>query len=116
VALTRNENLTYWLSRNLCQHVVAIFSRISHVLTLLQTIAVNNILHNVFMVIATNNNYNSIYTQFQTTAEYLAFAAISKLIAAAATYPYQVIRTRLQDQNHTYKGTWVSNDESAFEE
>lgn len=41
-----------------------------------------------------------------TTAEYLSFAAISKLIAAAATYPYQVIRTRLQDQNHNYKGTW----------
>lgn len=41
-----------------------------------------------------------------TTAEYLTFAAISKLIAAAATYPYQVIRTRLQDQNHSYKGTW----------
>lgn len=41
-----------------------------------------------------------------TTLEYLTFAAISKLIAAAATYPYQVVRTRLQDQNHTYKGTW----------
>ncbi|CAO1315416.1 unnamed protein product [Diamesa hyperborea] len=40
------------------------------------------------------------------TTEYLSFAAISKLIAAAATYPYQVIRTRLQDQNNTYKGTW----------
>lgn len=41
-----------------------------------------------------------------TTPEYLTFAAVSKLIAAAATYPYQVIRTRLQDQNHKYKGTW----------
>ncbi|KAL5287616.1 SLC25A32 family protein [Megaselia abdita] len=40
------------------------------------------------------------------TSEYLAFAAVSKLIAAAATYPYQVIRARLQDQNHSYKGTW----------
>ncbi|XP_019869473.1 mitochondrial folate transporter/carrier isoform X1 [Aethina tumida] len=41
-----------------------------------------------------------------TTGEYLSFAAISKLIAAAATYPYQVLRTRLQDQHHDYKGTW----------
>jgi solute carrier family 25 folate transporter 32 len=41
-----------------------------------------------------------------TAGEYLTFAAISKLIAAAATYPYQVIRARLQDQHHTYDGTW----------
>ncbi|XP_052899080.1 mitochondrial folate transporter/carrier isoform X2 [Anopheles moucheti] len=41
-----------------------------------------------------------------TTSEYLTFAAVSKLIAAAGTYPYQVIRARLQDQNHSYKGTW----------
>ncbi|KAL1400703.1 hypothetical protein pipiens_007219 [Culex pipiens pipiens] len=41
-----------------------------------------------------------------TTVEYLTFAAVSKLIAAAATYPYQVIRARLQDHNHRYKGTW----------
>lgn len=43
---------------------------------------------------------------FQTTVEYLTFAAVSKLIAAATTYPYQVIRARLQDHNHSYKGTW----------
>lgn len=42
----------------------------------------------------------------QATSEYLVFAAVSKLIAAAATYPYQVIRARLQDHNHSYKGTW----------
>ncbi|KAF7287418.1 solute carrier family 25 member 32 [Rhynchophorus ferrugineus] len=41
-----------------------------------------------------------------TTGEYIGFAAISKLIAAASTYPYQVLRTRLQDQHHSYKGTW----------
>lgn len=34
------------------------------------------------------------------------FAAISKLIAAAATYPYQVIRARLQDQHTSYAGSW----------
>lgn len=42
---------------------------------------------------------------FQATSEYLAFAAISKLIAAAATYPYQVVRARLQDHHHNYRGT-----------
>ncbi|CAH1103479.1 unnamed protein product [Psylliodes chrysocephalus] len=41
-----------------------------------------------------------------TTGEYIGFAAVSKLIAAAATYPYQVIRARLQDQHHSYGGTW----------
>lgn len=40
------------------------------------------------------------------TTEYLAFAATSKLIAAALTYPYQVIRARLQNQYYTYNGSW----------
>lgn len=38
------------------------------------------------------------------TLEYLTFAAISKLIAAATTYPYQVIRARLQNQHYSYNG------------
>lgn len=52
------------------------------------------------------NIYCIVWMYRQTTAEYLCFAAISKLIAAAATYPYQVIRARLQDQHHSYEGTW----------
>ncbi|XP_037946100.1 mitochondrial folate transporter/carrier [Teleopsis dalmanni] len=56
------------------------------------------------------NNYNEyrklpIDTKLA-TSDYLAFAAISKLIAAATTYPYQVIRARLQDHHHSYTGTW----------
>ncbi|XP_014221573.1 mitochondrial folate transporter/carrier-like [Trichogramma pretiosum] len=39
------------------------------------------------------------------TIEYVTFAAISKLFAVAATYPYQVLRSRLQDLNHNYTGT-----------
>ncbi|XP_051164565.1 mitochondrial folate transporter/carrier [Leptopilina boulardi] len=33
------------------------------------------------------------------------FAALSKFVAAICTYPYQVVRTRLQDQHHDYRGT-----------
>lgn len=56
------------------------------------------------------NRYNQyrklpIDTKLSTT-DYLTFAAVSKLIAAVCTYPYQVIRARLQDQHHSYKGTW----------
>ncbi|XP_060600939.1 mitochondrial folate transporter/carrier-like isoform X2 [Ruditapes philippinarum] len=39
-----------------------------------------------------------------TTVEYLSFAAVSKIIAACITYPYQVLRARLQDQHVSYSG------------
>lgn len=38
--------------------------------------------------------------------EYILFAAVSKVIAAAVTYPYQVLRARLQDHHLDYRGTW----------
>ncbi|XP_063617095.1 solute carrier family 25 member 32 isoform X2 [Cydia splendana] len=41
-----------------------------------------------------------------TSVEYLTFAAVSKLLAAGATYPYQVVRARLQDQRAAYRGAW----------
>lgn len=44
------------------------------------------------------------FVSFQGTMEYLSFAAVSKLIAAATTYPYQVVRARLQDQHRVYEG------------
>lgn len=40
------------------------------------------------------------------TLEYLTFAAMSKLFAASITYPYQVMRARLQDQYNDYTGLW----------
>lgn len=38
------------------------------------------------------------------TVQYLTFAALSKLFAASVTYPYQVVRARLQDQYKEYSG------------
>ena len=45
-----------------------------------------------------------VYDLFQNSGEYLTFAAISKIFAASITYPYQVVRARLQDQHRSYKG------------
>lgn len=44
------------------------------------------------------------YSSHLGTLEYLTFAALSKLFAASATYPYQVVRARLQDQHSNYNG------------
>ncbi|XP_053099455.1 mitochondrial folate transporter/carrier isoform X2 [Hemicordylus capensis] len=38
------------------------------------------------------------------TLEYISMAALSKIFAVSATYPYQVVRARLQDQHNQYSG------------
>lgn len=43
---------------------------------------------------------------FKEFVENIGLAASSKFIAAATTYPYQVVRARLQDHHHDYRGTW----------
>ncbi|XP_029662814.1 mitochondrial folate transporter/carrier [Formica exsecta] len=56
-----------------------------------------------------NKYYNYLDVPIDTklsTTEYIVFAAMSKLLAAASTYPYQVVRARLQDHHHDYRGTW----------
>lgn len=57
------------------------------------------------MKVEYNKFYNRSIDTKLGTMEYIVFATISKLIAATATYPYQVIRARLQDQHHNYSGT-----------
>lgn len=50
------------------------------------------------------NSYKRVSTSDKLgTVEYLTFAAVSKLIAAVATYPYQVVRLRLQSQEKIYR-------------
>ena len=52
-----------------------------------------------------HNYYNTDITSKLGTLEYLSFAAISKLLAAFITYPYQVVRTRLQNTETKYSGS-----------
>lgn len=56
--------------------------------------------------------YKTNINLFQETSEYLTFAALSKLFAAGVTYPYQVVRARLQDQHRNYRGTWDCVDQT----
>lgn len=60
-----------------------------------------------------NHHYNVPINKKLGTIEYLTFAAVSKVIAAGSTYPYQVVRARLQNQHYSYgnvfdcvKQTW----------
>ncbi|XP_071942176.1 solute carrier family 25 member 32-like [Antedon mediterranea] len=43
--------------------------------------------------------------KLQNPLEYITFAALSKMFAVVTTYPYQVVRSRLQDRHTTYSGT-----------
>ena len=56
------------------------------------------------------NSYHNYCNQDITTKlgtlEYLSFAALSKLMAAFITYPYQVVRTRLQNTESKYIGSF----------
>lgn len=42
------------------------------------------------------------FKNFPGTLEYLTFSATSKLLAVLVTYPYQVVRARLQNQHYSY--------------
>ncbi|XP_074057012.1 solute carrier family 25 member 32 [Macrotis lagotis] len=51
-----------------------------------------------------NTHINRLPEEQLSTIEYISVAAMSKIFAVAATYPYQVVRARLQDQHIFYKG------------
>ncbi|XP_030756717.1 mitochondrial folate transporter/carrier-like [Sitophilus oryzae] len=48
--------------------------------------------------------YNKPISSKLGTLEYLLFSAVSKIVAVITTYPYQVIRARLQNQLYSYDG------------
>ncbi|ETN74346.1 hypothetical protein NECAME_13033, partial [Necator americanus] len=43
---------------------------------------------------------------YRGTRDYLMFSALSKSIATTVTFPYQVLRTRMQDHNVRSGGVW----------
>ncbi|XP_068937223.1 solute carrier family 25 member 32 [Petaurus breviceps papuanus] len=51
-----------------------------------------------------NTHINRLPDAQLSTVEYISVAAMSKIFAVAATYPYQVVRARLQDQHIFYEG------------
>ncbi|XP_020490698.1 solute carrier family 25 member 32 [Labrus bergylta] len=51
------------------------------------------------------NKYRKVPSDAKLNAlEYVTMAALSKIFAVATTYPYQVVRARLQDQHNRYNG------------
>ncbi|KAM8847123.1 solute carrier family 25 member 32-like [Synchiropus picturatus] len=51
------------------------------------------------------NRYRKVSSDAKLNAlEYITMAALSKIFAVATTYPYQVVRARLQDQHNRYSG------------
>ncbi|KAL8181823.1 UNVERIFIED_CONTAM: hypothetical protein K2H54_031038 [Gekko kuhli] len=51
-----------------------------------------------------NKHWNRPSDSKLSTLEYITMAALSKIFAVSATYPYQVVRARLQDQHNRYSG------------
>ncbi|XP_041360898.1 mitochondrial folate transporter/carrier-like isoform X2 [Gigantopelta aegis] len=51
-----------------------------------------------------NESLNQPLDSKLSSLEYITFAALSKMFAAGTTYPYQVVRSRLQDQHRKYNG------------
>lgn len=53
---------------------------------------------------AYSNGSNNAHTHVQlNSSHYLIFSGLSKSLAVISTYPFQVIRSRIQDQHRNYK-------------
>ncbi|CAI5452068.1 unnamed protein product [Caenorhabditis angaria] len=49
-------------------------------------------------------------------SDYLVFSAVSKIAATTMTFPYQVLRTRMQDHNTINRGIWqITRDTLKYE-
>uniref|UniRef100_A0A8C4NFK6 Solute carrier family 25 member 32a n=1 Tax=Eptatretus burgeri TaxID=7764 RepID=A0A8C4NFK6_EPTBU len=62
--------------------------------------------HGMFDALTKIYKHEGIRGLYKSTHEYLSMAALSKTFAVASTYPYQVVRARLQDQHTSYAGVW----------
>ena len=50
-----------------------------------------------------NKNNHGIYQQLEDSIGYLTMGAVSKIIASTATYPVQLIKSRLQQRSHSFE-------------
>jgi solute carrier family 25 folate transporter 32 len=54
-----------------------------------------------------SNNNSKDNTEYKlNTVHYSIFSSLSKILATTSTYPFQLVRARIQDQHQTYKNVF----------